>query len=130
MIAWILRFIHNSRHKANFRKGELSVKELDEAKRVLMKGVQGEVFTPQFINSLKTLNICTVENGIYRVKMKLTDRKDTDLFRYPYLPPSKCKFVEVLIREKNLELMHAGLQTALSNLREKVWVLGGRRSVR
>ncbi|XP_071035401.1 uncharacterized protein [Parasteatoda tepidariorum] len=102
-MAWILRFIHNSRDKTNFRKGELSVKELDEAERVLMKRV---------------------------VKTKLTDRKDTDLFRYPYPLPNKHKFVEVLIRENHLELMHTGLQTVLSNLREKFWVLGGRRSVR
>nr|XP_042910858.1 uncharacterized protein LOC107452376 [Parasteatoda tepidariorum] len=130
MMSWILRFIHNSRDKTNFRKGELSVKELDEAERVSIKRMQGEVFTPQFINSLKTLNVFTDENGINRVKTKLIDRKDTDLFRYPYLLPSKHKFVEVLIRENHLELMHAGLQTVLSNLREKFWVLGGRRSVR
>ncbi|UYV74213.1 hypothetical protein LAZ67_11002500, partial [Cordylochernes scorpioides] len=80
MMAWIRRFIYNLRSSTKV-KGELSVKEIDEAELALLKLVQAECFPS---HSIPGLNVCEVE-GILRVKTKsstaassrlLNDRKE------------------------------------------------------
>lgn len=130
MMGWILRFIFNSRNIGNRRKGELSVNEINEAEKKILKIVQEEVFSPQYLKNLKSLNVFKDEEGIIRVKTKLLERKDAFEFRFPFLLPSRHKLVQIILQELHLKLMHAGPQIVLSNLRERFWILKGRKSVR
>ncbi|UYV64832.1 hypothetical protein LAZ67_3002105 [Cordylochernes scorpioides] len=65
MMAWIRRFINNLQSSTKV-KGELSVREIDEAELALLKLVQAECFPG---HSMPGLKVCEVE-GILRVKTK------------------------------------------------------------
>ncbi|UYV62512.1 SPNS3 [Cordylochernes scorpioides] len=78
MMAWIRRFINNLRSSTKV-KGELSVKEIDEAELALLKLVQAECLPSHSIPGLK---VCEVE-GILRVKTKLIYSSDEFGFRLP-----------------------------------------------
>ncbi|GBN49024.1 hypothetical protein AVEN_59438-1, partial [Araneus ventricosus] len=70
------------------------------------------------------------ENNIIRVKTRITERIDTSNFLSPILLPNNCIFTQRLVEHFHIENYHAGTQLLLSILREKYWILGGRRTVR
>ncbi|GBN00345.1 hypothetical protein AVEN_270117-1 [Araneus ventricosus] len=69
-------------------------------------------------------------NGVIRIKSKLIMRKDIESLRYPIVLPSKHPILTKLILGKHLELCHAGVQTVMSTLRGKYWILKSRKTVR
>ncbi|GBO25679.1 hypothetical protein AVEN_62660-1 [Araneus ventricosus] len=70
------------------------------------------------------------ENNVIRVKTRITERIDTPHFLSPILLPNNCIFTQRLVEHLHIENYHAGTQLLLSILREKYWILGGRRTVR
>ncbi|GBO26557.1 hypothetical protein AVEN_205168-1 [Araneus ventricosus] len=70
------------------------------------------------------------ENNIMRVKTRITECIDTPHFLSPILLPNNCIFTQRLVEHFHIENYHAGTQLLLSILREKYWILGGRRTVR
>ncbi|GFX23407.1 integrase catalytic domain-containing protein [Trichonephila clavipes] len=78
---------------------------------------------------LKEPKTCDVE-GIIRVKTLITERIDTPNFLSPIILPSDCIFTKRLIEHCLVENYHAGTQLLLSLIKEKYWILGGRRTVR
>ena len=130
MIGWMYRFVENSRKKREEREhGELKVHELEKAEKFIVKLIQLESFSSEDIKNLKSISVLKDE-GILRVKTKLTEKKDFENFKYPILLPSKHKLVKLLIVEYHLSLHHAGLHILLSNLREKFWIINGRKTIR
>ncbi|XP_033221099.1 uncharacterized protein LOC117175502 [Belonocnema kinseyi] len=69
-------------------------------------------------------------DGLIRTKSKLLYRDDSFNLRCPVILPSKEYFVELLIREKHTELKHAGAAMTLNVLKEKFWIMRGRKVVR
>ncbi|GFU03729.1 integrase catalytic domain-containing protein [Trichonephila clavipes] len=57
-------------------------------------------------------------------------RKDVESIRYPIVLPSRHPIVTKLIIQKHIELLHAGVQTVMSALRENYWILKSRKTVR
>jgi len=70
---------------------------------------------------LKTLCIFTDEEGLMRLKTKLTRIEDTNNFICPILLPSNHLVVEKLI--KTLMLLHAAVQVVLIDIRQHFWIL-------
>ncbi|XP_033227841.1 uncharacterized protein LOC117179817 [Belonocnema kinseyi] len=62
--------------------------------------------------------------------MKIILREDTYDFRYPIVLPAENELVKSIIGEKHIELKHTGVEILMSNLREKYWILGGRKIIR
>ncbi|XP_054708530.1 uncharacterized protein LOC129218319 [Uloborus diversus] len=127
MMGWISRFLENSRKKREERQqGELKVHELEKAEKV--KFIQHNSFSSEDIEKLKF--ICVFEDeGILRVKTKLFRRKDKEDFKCPIVLPSDHPLVEQLIYERHLVSCHSGTQVVLADLREKFWILRGRKTV-
>ncbi|GFT12015.1 integrase catalytic domain-containing protein [Trichonephila clavipes] len=69
-------------------------------------------------------------DGILRIKSKIIMRKDVESIRYPIVLPSRHPIVTKLIIQKHIELLHAGVQTVMSALRENYWILKSRKTVR
>lgn len=72
----------------------------------------------------------TDEQGVIRLNTKIVLRKDFPDFCQPIVLPSKHPVVERLIRQTHEESCHVGVQGLLSMLRERFWIIGGRRSVK
>uniref|UniRef100_A0A1Y1MC07 Uncharacterized protein n=1 Tax=Photinus pyralis TaxID=7054 RepID=A0A1Y1MC07_PHOPY len=129
MIAWICRFSFNCKDKDNRRFGELTTEEIEQAERKLIKIVQEESFVEDD-KKLSTLKIMRNMEGILVLESKIARRDDTETFRYSYVLPGKHPVVRALIYDTHVNNCHVKNEGLISILREKYWVLGGRRSVR
>jgi hypothetical protein len=127
MVAWMLRFANNAQRTLPDRAfGELSVDEISVAEKVLVRIVQREVFTSDEIPRLKSLQVFEDKEGILHMRTKIIEQDDMENFKYPVLLPSDHKLVTLFIQEHHLRLLHAGLHTLLSKLRDNFWILRGR----
>ena len=68
-------------------------------------------------------------HGILRVKTTLMNMKDSEDFKRPLLLPSEDPYVHQLILHTHEKNCHAGAQTVLCLLREKYWIIKGRKTV-
>ena len=131
VMGWVLRFISNCRTNKTEREiSELLVSELSAAEKIILKTVQQEIFGPEEIKKLKSIAVFKDEEGLLRVKTKLTDRKDDQDFICPILLPNGHKLVHCLIREVHLKMSHAGINILMSKLRQTFWILKARKTIR
>ncbi|XP_035224932.1 uncharacterized protein LOC118197523 [Stegodyphus dumicola] len=127
MISWILRFINNCRHGGRNYGKTLSVEELDIAEKKLVKIVQQEAFSSE--EQLKGHFTFIDEEGIIRLKTKILRRHDGENFRCPIVLPFKHELVERMIHDYHLQLLNAGTQVLLTNIRQKIWIIRGRKTI-
>ncbi|XP_021947712.1 uncharacterized protein LOC110845573 [Folsomia candida] len=137
-VALIMRFINKCKKKTS-ESGVLQRWELDQAEKKLFIFVQQEAF-PKFTRSTKRegegiiagLRVTVEEDSrLIQVMTKLTHRsEDTNIFRKPVLLPNSHPLVEQLITEEHIHNGHAGAQFLMGRLRERCWIIQGRRAVR
>ncbi|UYV84129.1 hypothetical protein LAZ67_X001289 [Cordylochernes scorpioides] len=128
IMAWVLRFLDNAR-RIPTERGNLKVIELERAERKLLKLVQQETFPGKQApkNGLKTIK--SIE-GLWCVETKLLHGQDSEVFKRPILLPRNHPLVEQMVREIHQQNGHGGAQFILSQLREKFWIIGGRRLIK
>ncbi|GFY59056.1 integrase_H2C2 domain-containing protein [Trichonephila inaurata madagascariensis] len=67
----MLRFVKNTKKKREFREiGDLTVHEIEHAEKTLIKIVQAKFFPTE--DSFPNMNVSTDEEGIKRVKTRIT----------------------------------------------------------
>ena len=132
VIAWLKRFCHNCKVPLIQRKGGyLSSKELEDAEVLLIKIVQKECFKDfEKDTRIKHLQPLKDNNSLIRINTKIVLRKDTYNFRCPIILPGDHYISKLIIKNTHIGLNHAGVEITLSNIREKYWILGGRRAIR
>src|SRR5206468_60644 len=116
---------NNSRNPSKV-KGELTVEEIGSAEKTLVKLVQIDSF-PKDQESISGIRVEHDKDGIIRVKTKLLYRDDALGFRYPMLLPHSHPLVDQIIRQVHENCGHSGVQFLMGKLREKFWILRGRK---
>ncbi|KAJ8981422.1 hypothetical protein NQ317_015624 [Molorchus minor] len=111
MIAWIKRFCFNARNPQDALRGTLTVDELRAAEIFALITVQKESFKKED-------------------PRLVSQRPDTTDFRFPIVLPGEHTLVRVLAMSVHKESCHVGTQGLLNILRERYWILGGRRVLR
>ncbi|OXA43068.1 Pro-Pol polyprotein [Folsomia candida] len=133
LVALIIRFANKLRKKST-EKGELKRWELESAEEKLFILVQQETFPTTRVpeDVIAGLRVFRDEDStLLHVKTKLTHRNDdTNIFRQPVLLPNSHPLVDQLIREEHIYNAHAGAQFLMGRLRERCWIIQGRRAVR
>uniref|UniRef100_A0ABD2W647 Integrase catalytic domain-containing protein n=1 Tax=Trichogramma kaykai TaxID=54128 RepID=A0ABD2W647_9HYME len=131
-MAWITRFVGNSRPgRASCSEKEINGSEFERAERLIMKLAQKESFTEVSDPRLQTSNVYVDEHGLIRTKTLISNRTEDNFdFRYPIVLDAKHEFTLRLIRHTHEKLLHAGIGTTIQVLRETVWILSSRRTVR
>ena len=138
-VGWWLRFIKSVHNRMTKKKNlalryavvpgvNLTVKEVIAAEEALFYFVQKETLPEADI--ICGIRVKMEVNGPMRVQTKLLYRPDTKNFTQPIILPSKHPVVYALIDEEHRTNYHAGIQFLLSKLREKVWIIRGRATVR
>jgi len=125
--AWIRRFIANCRVKNKMRlfsscptREEMKLGESD-----LIRKAQKYLDTL----GLKRMKLKRREDGVWCLATKLEYRRDRETFKLPIVLPSRHPFTEQLIEFAHKCWCHSGTQFLLNKLREKYWILQGRRTV-
>ncbi|UYV81532.1 hypothetical protein LAZ67_20001463 [Cordylochernes scorpioides] len=124
VIAWMLRF------KPSEYKGDIiSQEELDSAEKSLVKIIQSESIGEQD-PKMKQLHAFQDKEGLWRVKTRIVNRNDDELFRLPILIPTSHPVTELIVKSVHEKMYHCGAQTLRSVLREKFWIPKARQLVR
>lgn len=130
-IAWMKRFVNNAKKPASTRNtSELTVMEIEKAEIILLRLIQRDAFGTIKTEALKCLHPTLDEDGLIHTATRLVHRQDTDSFKNPIVLPSKHPVVKLLILAEHRAMSHAGVQTLMTRLREKYWILQCRRTVR
>lgn len=130
MIAWILRFSNNCKSRNKKITGPLSVEEIETAEVYILKVVQKNALPDLTDPKLLNLRPFKATDGLIRLKTKISNRPDEPDFRNPILLPKNHPIVERLIMGMHTKCCHAGTQSLLAIMREKFWILGGRKTIR
>ncbi|XP_021947059.1 uncharacterized protein LOC110845007 [Folsomia candida] len=127
--AWMRRFIDNTTKKKEDRliSSCLSFKEIKAGERDLIYAIQQSHYGAQ--PEVKNLHVELKEDRLWHVRTRLTYRDDTELFRSPILIPKEDPITKQLIEYVHHAHCHAGAQFVLGKLREKYWIVQGRRAV-
>ncbi|GBM14635.1 hypothetical protein AVEN_84131-1, partial [Araneus ventricosus] len=130
MLAWIFRFYNKLRKIASDSSKTLSVSELEKAEISLMLLIQKESFKDVNDDKLKKLRPIIDCNGLIRAKTNISNRDDTNDFKFPIILPSDHTVVKLLIMNAHNDLLHAGTSMLMSHLREKYWIIKARKTIR
>lgn len=128
MIGWIMRFVTNCRLKPDERvKRDLTTEEFKSAEQKVFILIQSETLTD--MSKLSHL-VPFTEDGLIRLKTKVSNRPDSKDFCHPIVLPGKHLVVQQMILHIHKEQCHAGTQLLMTKLRERFWILGGRKVIK
>ncbi|KAF2886493.1 hypothetical protein ILUMI_19680 [Ignelater luminosus] len=110
-------------------RGELSAREFCEAEKTVLRFVQEESFSGDQDLRIKDFRAYTDRDNLIRIKTLITQRDDDINFCEPVVLNPKHPVVMSLISHYHEKLQHVGVQTVLNEIRNKFWILQGRKSV-
>ena len=138
VVAWVLRFIFNSRHKQEDRRlGDVSYDEMQHARQVLIQQVQQQEFAAE-VSALQRGHLVAKSSPLARLTPYLDDEgllRVQGRLQFSSLPPDekhpilipKSHFAVLLMRFQHFIMKHAGVSTLISAVRKSYWVFGLRR---
>ncbi|GBN04791.1 hypothetical protein AVEN_49291-1 [Araneus ventricosus] len=92
--------------------------------------IQQESFEREDDKKFKCLAVFVDEDKILRLKTQIINRRDKEDFRKPMLLLSNHEVILKLIEHYHEKNLHCGLQILRNILREKFWILNGRKTIR
>ena len=145
-VAWTLRFINNSKLSGERKRqrliGPLTVSELEEAEKTVLKRAQQEAYgtelrllrAGQHLHK-KSSNIADLSpvqdaDGILRVGGRLSNAPLNNDARHPVLLPVGSDVARMIIHDQHRMLMHAGTDHTLNEVRQRFWIPRGRAQVK
>lgn len=138
--ALLLRFRNNSLKKSYLR-GPLSVPELDQALKALLKIAQAQTFSDEILaltnnepiskkSKLMKLNPFLDCDHLLRVGGRIKNSNFDYEQKHPIILPKGHPLTTLIISYEHRKLLHAGCQTLLANIRMRFWPIAGRDEVR
>ena len=129
-VAWILRLRPD--YFRTYPNKIITSQEFAEAEKTLFLWVQHNVFGSdgKKTQDLKNLNAFYDDDGLLRMKSRILEEEGMEEYSFPIILPARHPIIERMIAQLHVTNRHAGASTLLLLLREKVWVLQGRRTVK
>ena len=136
--AYVLRFARRSREK---RGPELNAEEIRSAEELWIKSIQNQSFPEEVCHLMSTrktpapilvrqFDLYIDERGIVRCKGRIQNGSLNQEAKTPMLLPSKHYVVDLIIGDHHRRMLHSGVNTTLTSVRERFWILQGRRAVK
>ena len=164
IVSWILRYKNILRRQSQRRKANelisyqsnavmiapLSVSEMNEAEKEILKHVQKQSFTDELQtlsrisketqetsnkNSVKKCSSIykldpVLQDGLIRVGGRLQHAQIDNDAKHPVILPRKHHVVKLIIDCYHRASGHSGIEYTLSLIRERYWIIGARSSIR
>ena len=140
-VARVLRFIHNCRSSSSARQyGSLTSAETTAARNQLWRSVQQECYGLEIArlqsgkpilreSSLCKLNPFVDNQGILRVTGRIENSELAYDAKHPIIiPPGNI--AKLIIRDQHVNMHHAGIETVVTTLRQKFWIINVHRLVK
>ncbi|KAI5708064.1 hypothetical protein M8J77_015657 [Diaphorina citri] len=131
VMAWVRRLKSNVEIKKTSgtlpEPHGLTVEEFRSAELMVFRLIQKE--SPEEMKKMDN-TVTIMEDGLLRLKSRVSFREDDHSFRFPIVLPGKHPVVRNMILAMHKEHCHAGAQTLLAIVREKFWLIGGRKVMR
>lgn len=136
--ATLLRAAYNFKHSKERRNGILTQKELLGAQKLLIQIDQRNTFGREIKategNKLTTLGSLVLiwdnEDHILRINGRIQSQNLTRDEQFPIVIAKEGNLTPLLIRDAHLKTSHGGNQLTLQYLRQKYWIIGGRRPLK
>lgn len=146
--AWMLRFIHKCKSKLLRincdwqRSRELQPEEIEKAETLLFRQIQNDIFFNEinwlkgnkpFNKSSKLYNMVCIldENKIIRLNGRLNNAIFMDENqRKPIILDPNHILTKLLIKQYHENVNHHGIETVISNLRQRFWIIKIRQAVK
>lgn len=139
IVAYVHRFIYNSRNPCNRKHGHLVALELDNAMLTLVKLAQISTFSQEIDcikrgislpKPLRKLHPFIDEGGLVRVGGRLAYSELAYDNKHPLLLSRQHRLTELLIDQVHKDNLHPGLRTLSFLLAQNYWILSSRRAIR
>ena len=133
-VARVLRFIHNCRSTKNARTfGPLTSSEISQAQTQVWRSIQREQYGLEIsrLGSGKPINresfLCKLnpfldDQGLLRVTGRIENSELEYDAKHPIIIPGG-HIAKLLIRAQHLNMHHAGIETIMTVLRQKYWII-------
>ncbi|CAH2095423.1 unnamed protein product [Euphydryas editha] len=129
IVAWILRFIKNTKKQENIISKELTFEECETAEIKLIMLIQFEDHE-QLNEKSRHLKKFYDNNNILRIETKLLLCDLPETIKKPYLLSASNIIVKRMVEQKHIQLQHAGTNIMITDIRKRFWILGIRRLVK
>lgn len=136
-VAYIKRFINNCKQTNKKSENFLFGQEIKQAEFYVLSLCQQEMFPKEYKtlklgltlgkkNKLNSLSPFMDANNLLRVGGRLKHSHYSYDVKHPILLCSKHHITKIIVRMYHINLLHAGPQLLLANLRLNFWILNGR----
>ncbi|KAB0798916.1 hypothetical protein PPYR_06796 [Photinus pyralis] len=140
-IAYMMRFVTNTRKDSLKVYGALSTQEISRSRICIFRIVQMKYFSEEITclkenkslpkNSvLLSLNPFLDTNGLLRVGGRLENAPLSFDAKHPVILPCKDHVTDIMIEGEHLRLGHAGPRAVLNSLRQRVWPIRSLRRIK
>ncbi|XP_073984819.1 uncharacterized protein [Rhodnius prolixus] len=139
VVAWCLRFAHNTKNPVHRMSGPLNVKERSEALRVLIVRAQQHSLSEEIedaqsprprLRLVKTLGLFLHTDGVLRVGGRLRLADVPEYQKHPALLPSQHPLTALVIQDAHISNLHVGPTATHAFLRSRYWIVNGKNVVR
>ena len=136
--AYVLRFTRTSKEK---RGPELNAEEIRAAEELWIKSIQNQSFPEEVCHLMskrktpvpilvRQFDLYIDERSIVRCKGRIQNSSLNQEAKTPMLLPSKHHVVDLIVGDNHQRMLHSGVNTTLTSVRERFWILQGRRAVK
>ena len=138
-VAYILRFVRNSKNKNDRYTGKLNLTELENALKFIIKHEQEREFRDEIKcliskseikSNLKSLTPFLDKDNILRVGGRLHNANIPYDHKHPIILPKNNHVTNLIIVKEHLRLLHAGPKQVLSSLNLKFWLINSIREIK
>ena len=137
--AYVLRFIHNTRHLSPVNTPHLTSAELSRANLMLLQAFQHTQFPTEISNLtskscrlplVRQLRLFLDYYQLIRCGGGIHNAPLSELTRFPYLLPAKHHYTNLVILQAHISQHHSGVNATLMVIRQQYWIPSGKQRVR
>lgn len=138
VIGFVMRFIKNClKSKEERSLGPLSLEELNNSFKIVLRLAQIESFTSEYFALLNNHELSSKSNilsltpfldeqGLLRVGGRLRNSHFAYEKKYPILLSHKHYISRLIIEDEHIRMKHSGVQALLASTRENYWIISCR----